>query len=230
MGIVRRIIRFAVVALLIYGGLIWLTYRAFETTPTGFVPAQDKQYLIAFAQLPDGASLDRTEKVIRELSDIALKHPGVDNSIAFPGLSIQGFSISPNSGIVFVGLKPFEERTTPELSAEAIAGALNGQFSQIKEALVLSLSPPPVNGIGTTGGFKLMILDRSDAGYDALYQQTQQLLGKVMQTQRFGQTYSGYTVNVPQLDADVDREKAKAAECPCRICLRPCRSILARCM
>jgi multidrug efflux pump subunit AcrB len=113
-----------------------------------------------------------------------------------------------------VGLKPFEERTTPELSAEAIAGALNGQFSQIKEALVLSLSPPPVNGIGTTGGFKLMILDRSDAGYDALYQQTQQLLGKVMQTQRFGQTYSGYTVNVPQLDADVDREKAKAAGVP----------------
>jgi multidrug efflux pump len=213
-GIVRRIVRFAVVALLIYGGLLWMTYRAFDSTPTGFVPAQDKQYLIAFAQLPDGSSLDRTEKVIRELSDIALKHPGVDNSIAFPGLSIQGFSISPNSGIVFVGLKPFEQRTTPDLAADAIAGALNAQFSQIKEALVLSLSPPPVNGIGTTGGFKLMILDRSDAGYDALYQQTQQLLGRVMQTGRFGQTYSGYTVNVPQLDAQVDREKAKAAGVP----------------
>lgn len=213
-SIVRRIIRFSVVALILYGGMVWLTYKAFEKTPTGFVPAQDKQYLIAFAQLPDGASLDRTEKVIRELSDIALKQPGVDNSIAFPGLSIQGFSISPNSGIVFVGLKPFEERTTPELSAEAIAGSLNAQFSQIKEALVLSLSPPPVNGIGTTGGFKLMILDRGDQGYDALYAQTQQLLGRVMQTQKFGQTYSGYTVNVPQLDADVDREKAKAAGVP----------------
>ena len=213
-NIVRRIIRFSVVALILYGGMVWLTYKAFEKTPTGFVPAQDKQYLIAFAQLPDGASLDRTEKVIRELSDIALKQPGVDNSIAFPGLSIQGFSISPNSGIVFVGLKPFEERTTPELSAEAIAGSLNAQFSQIKEALVLSLSPPPVNGIGTTGGFKMMILDRGDQGYDALYEQTQQLLGRVMQTQKFGQTYSGYTVNVPQLDADVDREKAKAAGVP----------------
>ena len=213
-NIVRRIIRFSVVALILYGGMVWLTYKAFEKTPTGFVPAQDKQYLIAFAQLPDGASLDRTEKVIRELSDIALKQPGVDNSIAFPGLSIQGFSISPNSGIVFVGLKPFEERTTPELSAEAIAGSLNAQFSQIKEALVLSLSPPPVNGIGTTGGFKMMILDRGDQGYDALYAQTQQLLGRVMQTQKFGQTYSGYTVNVPQLDADVDREKAKAAGVP----------------
>ena len=213
-NIVRRIIRFSVVALILYGGMVWMTYKAFEKTPTGFVPAQDKQYLIAFAQLPDGASLDRTEKVIRELSDIALKQPGVDNSIAFPGLSIQGFSISPNSGIVFVGLKPFEERTTPELSAEAIAGSLNAQFSQIKEALVLSLSPPPVNGIGTTGGFKMMILDRGDQGYDALYAQTQQLLGRVMQTQKFGQTYSGYTVNVPQLDADVDREKAKAAGVP----------------
>jgi multidrug efflux pump len=213
-NIVRRIIRFSVVALILYGGMVWMTYKAFEKTPTGFVPAQDKQYLIAFAQLPDGASLDRTEKVIRELSDIALKQPGVDNSIAFPGLSIQGFSISPNSGIVFVGLKPFEERTTPELSAKAIAGSLNAQFSQIKEALVLSLSPPPVNGIGTTGGFKMMILDRGDQGYDALYAQTQQLLGRVMQTQKFGQTYSGYTVNVPQLDADVDREKAKAAGVP----------------
>ncbi len=212
--IVRRIIRFSAIALIVYGGMVWLTYQAFQKTPTGFVPAQDKQYLIAFAQLPDGASLDRTEKVIRQLSDIALKQPGVDNSIAFPGLSIQGFSVSPNSGIVFVGLKPFEERTTPELSAAAIAGALNAQFSQIKEAFILSLSPPPVNGIGTTGGFKMMILDRGDAGYDSLYQNTQELLGKVMQQQKFGQTYSGYTVNVPQLDAVVDREKAKAAGVP----------------
>ncbi len=212
--IVRRIIRFSAIALIVYGGMVWLTYQAFQKTPTGFVPAQDKQYLIAFAQLPDGASLDRTEKVIRQLSDIALKQPGVDNSIAFPGLSIQGFSVSPNSGIVFVGLKPFEERTTPELSAAAIAGALNAQFSQIKEAFILSLSPPPVNGIGTTGGFKMMILDRGDAGYDSLYQNTQELLGKVMQEQKFGQTYSGYTVNVPQLDAVVDREKAKAAGVP----------------
>jgi multidrug efflux pump len=212
--IVRRIIRFSAIALIVYGGMVWLTYQAFQKTPTGFVPAQDKQYLIAFAQLPDGASLDRTEKVIRQLSDIALKQSGVDNSIAFPGLSIQGFSVSPNSGIVFVGLKPFEERTTPELSAAAIAGALNAQFSQIKEAFILSLSPPPVNGIGTTGGFKMMILDRGDAGYDSLYQNTQELLGKVMQQQKFGQTYSGYTVNVPQLDAVVDREKAKAAGVP----------------
>jgi hydrophobe/amphiphile efflux-1 (HAE1) family protein len=213
-GLVRRIVRFSIIALVLYGALVWTTYKAFETTPTGFVPAQDKQYLIAFAQLPDGSSLDRTEKVIRELSDIALKQPGVENSIAFPGLSIQGFSISPNSGIVFVGLKPFEERATPDLSAEAITAALNAQFSQIKEAFVLSLTPPPVNGIGTTGGFKLMILDRGDAGYDELYKQTQQLLGRVMQTQKFGQTYTGYTVNVPQLDADVDREKAKAAGVP----------------
>jgi hydrophobe/amphiphile efflux-1 (HAE1) family protein len=215
-GLVRRIVRFAVVALLLYGGLLWLTYRTFDTTPTGFVPSQDKQYLIAFAQLPDGASLDRTEEVIRRMSDMALQHPGVDNSIAFPGLSIQGFSISPNSGIVFVGLKNFEQRTTPELSADAIAASLNAQFFSIKEALVLSLSPPPVNGIGTSDGFKLMILDRADAGYDALYQQTQQLLGRAMQSQQFGQTYSGYTVNVPQLDADVDREKAKSAGVPLR--------------
>ncbi len=213
-AIVRRIIRFSLVALLLYAGMVWMTWKAFEMTPTGFVPAQDKQYLVAFAQLPDGASLENTEQVIRKMGDIALKHPGVDNSIAFPGLSIQGFTISSNSGIVFVGLKDFEERKSPELSATAISDALNAQFSQIQEALVLSLSPPPVNGIGTTGGFKLMILDRADAGYDALFAQTQQLLGRAMQTGSFGQTYSGFTVNVPQLAADVDREKAKAAGVP----------------
>ena len=213
-GIVRRIIRFAIISLLIYGGLIWLTYRVFDTTPTGFVPSQDKQYLVAFAKLPDGASLDRTEKVVREMSDICLQHPGVENSIAFPGLSIQGFSISPNYGIVFVGLKPYDQRKTPDLTAEKISADLNARFFQLKEAMALSLMPPPVNGIGTTGGFKLMILDRADAGYDALYQQTQQLLGRAMQTQQFGQTYSGYTVNVPQLDAQVDREKAKTAGVP----------------
>ncbi|MCB1062467.1 MAG: multidrug efflux RND transporter permease subunit [Verrucomicrobiae bacterium] len=213
-GLVKRFIRFSVIALLIYGGLVWATMKGFEMVPNGFVPGQDKQYLVGFAQLPDGASLDRTEAVMRQMSDIVLKQPGVKDAIAFPGLSIHGFSVSPNSGIVFVGLDDFEERESPELSGDAIAGALNGQFMAIQDAMVLVLSPPPVNGIGTTGGFKLMIQDRGDLGYAELYQATQALVGASYGTGQLQQVYSGYTVNVPQLEADVDREKAKSQGVP----------------
>ncbi len=213
-GWVKRIVRFSAVALLLYGGLVWATWKGFEIVPTGFVPGQDKQYLVGFAQLPDGSSLDRTEDVMRRMSDIALAHPGVKDAIAFPGLSIHGFSISPNSGIVFVGLDDFEERTTPELTGDAIAGALNGKFAAIQDAMVLVLSPPPVNGIGTSNGFKMMIQDRGDQGYAALYQATQSLVGAAYGSGKLHQVYSGYTVNVPQLEADVDREKAKVQGVP----------------
>ncbi|MCF7788260.1 MAG: efflux RND transporter permease subunit [Prosthecobacter sp.] len=213
-GIVKRIIRFSFVAVVIYFGLVWATWKGFDMVPTGFVPGQDKQYLVGFAQLPDGASLDRTEEVMRKMSEIALNHKGVKDAIAFPGLSIHGFSISPNSGIVFVGLDDFEDRTTPELSGDAIAGALNGKFMAIQDAMVLVLSPPPVNGIGTTGGFKLMVQDRGDQGYAALYQATQGLIGAAYGSGKLMQVYSGYTVNVPQLEADVDREKAKMQGVP----------------
>ena len=213
-SLVKRIIRFSAIALVIYGGLVWATWKGFQIIPTGFVPSQDKQYLVGFAQLPDGASLDRTDEVMRKMSEICLDHPGVKDAIAFPGLSIHGFSISPNSGIVFVGLDDFEERTTPELSGGAIAEALNGKFMAIQDAMVLVLPPPPVNGIGTTGGFKMMIQDRNDQGYAALYQATQQLVGAAYGSGKLTQVYSGYTVNVPQLEADVDREKAKSQGVP----------------
>jgi multidrug efflux pump len=213
-GIVKRTIRFSIIALMIYGGLVWATWRGFQIVPEGFVPAQDKAYLIGFAQLPEGSSLDRTDAVMRRMSEIALKQPGVKDAIAFPGLSIHGFSASPNSGIVFVGLKDFDERKTPELNSAAIAGALNGQFMGIQDAFVLVLPPPPVNGIGTAGGFKMMIEDRGDRGYEELYKTTQGLIGAAMGSGKFGLTYTGYTVNVPQLEADVDREKAKSQGVP----------------
>ncbi len=213
-GFVRRIIRFSFVALLLYGGLVWATMKGFQMVPEGFVPSQDKQYLVGFAQLPDGASLDRTEEVMRKMSEISLKQPGVKDAIAFPGLSIQGFTISPNAGIVFVGLDDFEKRTTPDLSGGAIAGALNAQFMAIQDAMVLMFPPPPVNGIGTTGGFKLMVEDRANQGYSALYQTAQQLVGAAYGSGKLAQVYSGYTVNVPQLEADVDRDKAKSQGVP----------------
>jgi multidrug efflux pump len=211
---VGGVIRKSAVALLVYGGLVVLTGWSFNKIPTGFVPTQDKQYLVAFAQLPDAASLDRTEAVIRRMSEIGLKLPGVQDAVAFPGLSISGFSVAPNAGIVFFGLKPFEERAAPDLSGPAIAGALNAQFAAIQDAFVLAVPPPPVMGLGTIGGFKLYLEDRADLGYDALFQNLQTVIGKSYQTPGLAGVFSTFTVNVPQLDADIDRVKAKQQGVP----------------
>ncbi|HEV2394236.1 MAG TPA: efflux RND transporter permease subunit [Verrucomicrobiae bacterium] len=211
---VGAVLRKSMVALVVYGGLVLLTGWSFNQVPTGFVPTQDKQYLIAFAQLPEAASLDRTESVIRRMSDIGLKQPGVESAVAFPGLSISGFSVAPDAGIVFFTLKPFEERRAPNLSGPAIAAALNQKFASIQDAFVLTVPPPPVMGLGTIGGFKLYIEDRADLGYDALYQNVQNIVGKSYQTQGLASVFSTFTVNVPQLDADIDRIKAKQQGVP----------------
>jgi multidrug efflux pump len=207
-GTVARVVRAGTVALFVYGGLIGLAYFSFEHTPTGFIPSQDKQYLVGFAQLPDAATLDRTEAVIRRMSDIALKQPGVDHAVAFPGLSINGFTNSPNSGIVFATLKPFDERKSKNLSAAAIAASLNQQYSQIQQAYIAMFPPPPVMGLGTIGGFRLQIEDRGGLGFDELYRQTQNLIAKGYQTPQLQGLFSSYQASVPQVDADVDREKA----------------------
>jgi hydrophobe/amphiphile efflux-1 (HAE1) family protein/NodT family efflux transporter outer membrane factor (OMF) lipoprotein len=211
---VAKVLRKSFVALVIYAGLVVLTGWSFNKVPVGFVPTQDKQYLVAFAQLPDAASLNRTEDVIRRMSDIGLKQPGVESAVAFPGLSISGFSVSPNEGIVFFCLKPFEERTTPNLSGPAIAAALNQKFSSIQDAFILSVPPPPVNGLGSIGGFKLYVEDRADLGFDTLFQNLQGIVGKSYQTPGLDSTFSTFTVNVPQLDADIDRIKAKQEGIP----------------
>ncbi|WP_323165143.1 efflux RND transporter permease subunit [Pseudomonas atacamensis] len=208
-GTVRRVIRSSGIALLVYAGLMVLTFFGFSSTPTGFVPGQDKQYLVAFAQLPDAASLDRTEDVIKRMSDLALKQPGVESAVAFPGLSINGFTNSPNAGIVFVTLKPFDERKDPSMSAGAIAGALNGQYANIQEAYMAIFPPPPVQGLGTIGGFRLQIEDRGNLGYDELYKETMNIINKSHNVPELAGLFTSYTVNVPQVDAAIDREKAK---------------------
>ncbi|UZJ58341.1 efflux RND transporter permease subunit [Pseudomonas sp. KU26590] len=211
---VGRVIRFSGVALVVYAGLIVMTWLGFSTTPTGFVPAQDKQYLVAFAQLPDAASLDRTEDVIKKMSAIALEQPGVENAIAFPGLSINGFTNSPNSGIVFVALKSFDERKLASESAGAIAGALNAKYAGIQEAYMAIFPPPPVQGLGTIGGFRLQIEDRGNLGYDELYKETMNIIGKSRSVPELAALFTSYTVNVPQVDAAIDREKAKTLGVP----------------
>jgi multidrug efflux pump len=212
--LVTRTLRSSVIAVVVYTGLIGLTILGFSRVPTGFVPTQDKGYLVCLAQLPNGATLDRTEDVIRKMSDIALKRPGARNAVAFPGLSINGFTNSPNSGIVFVGLKPSEERNSPELSANAIAADLNKQFGSIQEAFIAVFPPPPVQGIGTVAGFKLYIEDRSGMGLESLYKETTSTLQKGNQTPELTGVFSSFDINVPQIDSHVDREKAKTYGIP----------------
>ncbi|MGL5026660.1 MAG: efflux RND transporter permease subunit [Shewanella oncorhynchi] len=207
--LVRKVIRFGGIIGLVYLGMVALTGVQFANTPTGYVPGQDKQYLVAFAQLPDAASLERTDSVIKKMSEIALNHPGVAHSIAFPGLSINGFTNSPNSGVVFVALDDFDSRTSPELSANAIASQLNQQFAAIQDAFIAIFPPPPVQGLGTIGGFRLQIQDRANLGYEALYQVTQQVMYKAWADPQLAGVFSSYQVNVPQLELDIDRTKAK---------------------
>ncbi|GAA5218164.1 efflux RND transporter permease subunit [Corallincola platygyrae] len=207
---VGKLLRLSGIVVLLYGGLMGLTYQQFTSTPTGYVPGQDKMYLVSFAQLPDAASLDRTEEVIRKMSEIALQHPGVENAVAFPGLNINGFTNSSSSGIVFAALKPFEERTTPELSAHAIAAQLNQEFGAIQDAFIAIFPPPPVQGLGTIGGFRLQIEDRANLGYETLYQVSQEVIGKAWADPALTGIFTSFQVNVPQLDVDLDRTKAKS--------------------
>ncbi|MEM8844305.1 MAG: multidrug efflux RND transporter permease subunit [Pseudomonadota bacterium] len=185
-----------------------VTLGLFKVIPPGFVPAQDKQYLISFAQLPLGSTLDRTERVMREMSELALQQDGVTGAVAFPGLSINGFINSSSAGIVFVTLDEFENRGEPRLNGFAIAGELQQKFSQIDDAFIAIFPPPPVIGLGTTGGFKLQIQDKLDQGHEALNQTVQAVLGKAYQDPALTGVFSSYNVNVPQIYADVDRTKA----------------------
>jgi multidrug efflux pump len=213
---VNGILKRKSLALVVYALLLGATALVFSRIPSGFVPAPDKQYLIGVAQLPAGSSLDRTEEVIRQMSAIALKVPGIVDSVAFPGLSVAGFSASPNEGIVFFGLEDFDKRTSREKSKEAILGQVNGAIQQIQGARMFVVPPPPVDGLGIAGGFKVQVQDRSSQGEQALYGATWGTLGQIYGNPgtSIGTPYSTYDINVPQLFANVDRVKAKQMGVP----------------
>jgi len=210
-GVTAVVTKRKVAALAVYAVLLGATVLLFQRVPPGFVPQQDKQYLIGIAQLPEGASLQRTTEVLQRMSAIAKDVPGIRDSVAFPGLSINGFTAAPNAGIVFFGLDEFEKRTTPELSADAIVGQVNMRLGAIQDAFLFVLSPPPVNGLGAADGFKLQIQDRGSLGEGALQEAVQTLMGRVYgdPNSPITQFFSNYQINVPQLFADIDRTKAK---------------------
>ncbi|USY25896.1 efflux RND transporter permease subunit [Alcaligenes sp. 1735tsa3] len=208
-GTVRRAVRGSAIVLMLYAGFVGLTWLGFHQVPNGFVPAQDKYFLVGIAQLPSGASLDRTEAVVKQMSDIALAEPGVESVVAFPGLSVNGPVNVPNSALMFAMLKPFDERQDPSLSANAIAGKLMGKFSQIPDGFLGIFPPPPVPGLGAMGGFKLQIEDRDGLGFEALVQAQGQIMAKAMQAPELANMLASFQTNAPQLDVEIDRVKAK---------------------
>ena len=212
---VARVLRMTTLALVVYALLLGLGALGFMRVPEGFVPVQDKDYVIAFAQLPDSASIERTEAVMRRMTDIMSAEKGVESIISFSGMSVTaGFGIASNSGVIFATLDPQAKRKGKALSAGAIAQRLQMKLFSINEAFVGVVMPPPVNGMGTLGGFKMQIEDRSSLGYRGLDQVLQQFVAAANQTPGVVGVFSNYRVNVPQVYADIDRVRAKRDNMP----------------
>ena len=208
-GVIRR----KAGAMGVYALLVAATIGVSYLVPGGFVPAQDKQYLIGFTQLPNGASLDRTDAVIRRMSDIALKEPGVQSAIAFPGLSINGFTNSSSAGIVFVMLAVQRAQGRGAVG-QCHRGLAEPEVRRDPGRVHRRVPAPPVMGLGTLGGFKFQIEDRGAAGYAELDKAKAAFLAKARQAPELGPAFSSYEINVPQLDVDLDRVKAKQLGVP----------------
>jgi hydrophobe/amphiphile efflux-1 (HAE1) family protein len=208
-SLTRRVIRVAALALVAYVGLLALTTWQFSRTPTGFIPDQDQGYLITVVQLPPGASLSRTDAVVREATRIILSTEGVIHAVPFAGLDGATFTSAPNAGAIFSTLAPFEERAEKGLSAAHILGDLLTRLGTIQEGFIITVAPPPVMGIGTSGGFKLMVQDRRDRGLQALETVTQELVQAANQTQGVVGIFSLFNARTPRIYADIDRVRAE---------------------
>jgi multidrug efflux pump len=208
---VGRLLRAAVIMLVIYGGLLGLTALGFRSVPVGFIPQQDKGYLVVNGQLPDGASLERTDAVVTRMADIAANDPGVAHVIGLPGYSVLTSTNISNAGGMFVILKPFEERAgKPELSADAVTARLRRTcYQEIQEAQVGVFGAPPVDGLGSTGGFKMQIQDKGGLGLEALQGGVANVAEKGNAQPGLVGLFSTFSANQPQLYVDVDRVKAQ---------------------
>ncbi|HEX2652576.1 MAG TPA: efflux RND transporter permease subunit, partial [Xanthobacteraceae bacterium] len=206
----KRVVRFAVLMLVLYAAILGFGLNEFRRTPQGFIPALDQGYLIIVTQLPPGASLARTDEVNRRAVDIALQVPGVAHAVNIVGFSGATFTNAPNAGAIFVVLDPFEERAKdPKKSAMALVGQLFGRLSSIQEAFTVVVPPPPVRGIGNSGGFRMMIEDRAGRGSAALQSAVYGMMGRASQTPGVTQVFSLFETSTPQLYLDIDRTKAQ---------------------
>ncbi|HZC58614.1 MAG TPA: efflux RND transporter permease subunit, partial [Chthoniobacterales bacterium] len=213
--VVRRLLRLSALVLIVYAGLIVLTGSLFQTVPAGFIPTMDQGYLIVFAQLPDGASLQRNDDVRRRIGEIGKDIPGVELTFAIEGLSILDSTIKSNALTVFFPLKPFSERVGhPEQTANAIAGKLQAAVSSIQDAFVIAIQPPSVRGMGNAGGFQLEIEDRKNAGLAALQQATDAVTAAANAEPGLSGVFTTYRAQVPQLFLNIDREKVQTLDVP----------------
>jgi multidrug efflux pump len=214
-AVVRRLLRVSGLVLVVYIGLLALTGLMFQKVPAGFIPTMDQGYLIVFAQLPDGASLQRNDDVRRQIGEIGKNTPGVDLTFAIEGLSILDSTTKSNALTVFFPLKPFSERIgPPEQSATAIATKLQTAFSSIQDAFVITIQPPSVRGMGNAGGFQLEIEDHRNAGLNALQQATDAVTAAANAEPGLSGVFTTYRSQVPQLFLNIDREKVQTLNVP----------------
>jgi hydrophobe/amphiphile efflux-1 (HAE1) family protein len=209
--LVAGLLRASLIALLIYGGLLALTYFEFIRAPTGFVPQQDKGYLLLNVQLPDSASVERTQKVMAHIENIARDTPGVEHTVGVSGQSLILNANAPNLGSMYILLKEFAQRTGPGLSADGIAAALREKCQrEVRGAIVSTFGAPPIDGLGTTGGFKLIVEDRGHLGLGELQQVSDQIVARGNKTPGLEGLYNSSRASTPWLYLEIDRTKCMA--------------------
>ncbi|MCA3564303.1 MAG: multidrug efflux RND transporter permease subunit [Methylocystis sp.] len=213
-ALTAKLIRLSSLILVVYAGLIGLTWLQLSAVPTGLIPQLDRGYFIASIQLPPGASLQRTDAVIRKASEIIQSRPGVQNSIAFVGLEGATFTNAPNTGVIFVSLKDFKERQKEGLTARGILGDLRRELSTLGEAFALVFEPPSVPGIGTGGGLKGYVQDRGGRGLAPLENAAWSVAGAANQTPGIQQAFTLFSTRTPQIFADIDRTKSELLGLP----------------
>ncbi len=213
-NVVARAIRMCGIVLAIYLGLIALAWLGFKQVPVGFIPTMDQGYGIIAIQLPDGASLERTDTVVKQVMKIVGDTPGVQNSVGFAGFSAATRANSSNSGAVFVPLKPFSQRVAAGRTANVIMAELRKKFAEIPDAAVVVIPPPPVRGLGTGGGFKMQVQDRSGAGLQELQKTAEAIVAEGRKAPGLTQVFTPFRANTPQLYAEIDRAKAKMLDVP----------------
>ena len=209
--LVGMALRVSLLVLLVYGGLLYLTYWGFTNSPSGFIPMQDKGYLLVNIQLPDAASVERTQRVMHRIEEIASKTEGVKHTVAIAGQSILLSANAPNFGAMYVMLQDFHERTAQGLSGEAIAATLQARFQEeIKDGLVGVFGAPPVDGLGTAGGFKIIIEDRGDMGSAVLQEVGEKIVDRAShEVTGLQGLFSSFRADTPWLFLDIDRDQAK---------------------
>ena len=209
-GVVRRLVRAAVVVLVVYAGLVGLGLFTFAKVPTGFIPSQDMGYLIVVVQLPDASSFERTDAVVKHVDEIARKIPGIAHTFAISGYSSVLQANQPNVGAAFLVLDKFENRKDPKLRGEKLLATIRKELSVVQEGRVLVLPPPPLRGLGNAGGFKIQVQDLNNAGLAALESATKRLLEAAQKEPDLISLISGFRANTPQYRVDIDRVKAKS--------------------